>query len=140
MKQTSMLLYMKSNSVSGIIMEESIKKSQISYRGRKRLRYVLYEVASTDQQREKAGEQSSDDVLSSPLPSPFADNTREQQKISDSWDALKDVLERVSDSANYSEQILNNRYSNLPKTWKQSIKKNIVTLWKMRSDFYKTMA
>lgn len=96
--------------------------------------------ASTDQQREKAGEQSSDEVLSSPLPSPSADNTREQQKISDSWDALKDVLERVSDSANYSEQILNNRYSNLPKTWKQSIKKNIVTLWKMRSDFYKTMA
>ena len=84
--------------------------------------------ASTDQQREKAGEQSSDEVLSSPLPSPSADNTREQQKISDSWDALKDVLERVSDSAN------------LPKTWKQSIKKNIVTLWKMRSDFYKTMA
>ena len=80
---------------------------------------------STDQQREKAGEQSSDEVLSSPLPSPSADNTREQQKISDSWDALKDVLERVSDSANYSEQILNNRYSNLPKTWKQSIKKTL---------------
>lgn len=96
--------------------------------------------ASTDQQREKAGEQSSGEVLSSPLPSPSVDNTREQQKISDSWDALKDVLERVSDSANYSEQILNNRYSNLPKTWKQSIKKNIVTLWKMRSDLHKTMA
>ena len=95
---------------------------------------------STDQQREKAGEQSSDEVLSSPLPSPSADNTREQQKISDSWDALKDVLERVSDSANYSEQILNNRYSNLPKTWKRTIKKNIVTLWKMRSDLHKTMA
>ncbi len=94
----------------------------------------------TDQQRDKAGKQSSDEALSSPLPSPSADNTREQQKISDSWDALKDVLERVSDSANYSEQILNNRYSNLPKTWKQSIKKNIVTLWKMRSDLHKTMA
>ena len=54
--------------------------------------------------------------------------------------ALKDVLERVSDSANYSEEILNNRYSDLPKTWKRTIKKNIVTLWKMRSDLHKTMA
>ena len=94
----------------------------------------------TDQQRDKAGKQSSDEALSSPLPSPSADNTREQQKISDSWDALKDVLERVSDSANYSEEILNNRYSDLPKTWKRTIKKNIVTLWKMRSDLHKTMA
>ena len=94
----------------------------------------------TDQQRDKAGKQSSDEALSSPLPSPSADNTREQQKISDSWDDLKDVLERVSDSANYSEEILNNRYSDLPKTWKRTIKKNIVTLWKMRSDLHKTMA
>ena len=53
LKLDSQKSYLSANIiVNGEYMEESIKKSQISYRGRKRLRYVLYEVASTDQQRE----------------------------------------------------------------------------------------